>query len=269
MFHYGRMKASSSKIIKSYFLPAYGTNTIGNHTSICEGGKWTAQELTWGKHYDVNDVARSKYIVVMGSNPLEAHTSHEVIAQRIVEARAKGAGMVTFDVRLSNTAAVSDKWYPVKPGTDGAVALAMAHILMSEGLYDEKFINKWTNVTVQELKDHLARYTPEWAEGVSGVPASEIRSVARAYGTKKPSTIIRYRGVVAHSRPWPEHTARRSPRPSSATGAWWPTTTGWRTSGSSRCSRPSRATSTFRADGQNRRAPSGRTPTRRRRPKRS
>ncbi len=198
MFHYGRMKASSSKIIKSYFLPAYGTKTIGNHTSICEGAKWTAQELTWGKHYDVNDVARSKYIVVMGCNPVECHTSHEVLAQRIVEARAKGAGMVTFDVRLSNTASVSDKWYPVVPGTDGAIALAMANVLMNEGLYDKKFITKWTNVTVQELKDHLARYTPEWAARISGVPASEIRAVARAYALNKPSTIISYRGVVAH-----------------------------------------------------------------------
>ncbi|RMH04295.1 MAG: DMSO reductase, partial [Planctomycetota bacterium] len=50
MFHYGRMKASSSEIIKKYFLPAYGTGTIGNHTAICEGAKWVGQELTWGKH---------------------------------------------------------------------------------------------------------------------------------------------------------------------------------------------------------------------------
>ncbi|MFQ5808760.1 MAG: molybdopterin-dependent oxidoreductase, partial [Armatimonadota bacterium] len=53
MFHYGRMKASSSKIVKSYFLTGFGTKTVGNHTAICEGAKWTAQELTWGSHYDV------------------------------------------------------------------------------------------------------------------------------------------------------------------------------------------------------------------------
>ena len=51
-FHYGRMKASSSKLIKSVFLPTYGTKSIGNHTSICETAKWVGQELTWGKHYD-------------------------------------------------------------------------------------------------------------------------------------------------------------------------------------------------------------------------
>ena len=50
MFHYGRMKASYSKLVNSVFLATYGTKTIGNHTAICESGKWTAQELTWGKH---------------------------------------------------------------------------------------------------------------------------------------------------------------------------------------------------------------------------
>lgn len=60
MFHYGRMKGSSSKIIKT-FLASYGTKTIGNHTSICEGGKWAAQEMTWGKHYDNWDFDQQIY----------------------------------------------------------------------------------------------------------------------------------------------------------------------------------------------------------------
>ncbi|MHC4138799.1 MAG: molybdopterin-dependent oxidoreductase [Planctomycetota bacterium] len=83
MFHYGRMKASHSTIIKKTFLKALGTKTIGNHTSICEGAKWTAQELTWGKHYDVNDVTNTNFILNFGSNVLEAHTSHNVFSQRI------------------------------------------------------------------------------------------------------------------------------------------------------------------------------------------
>jgi anaerobic selenocysteine-containing dehydrogenase len=198
MFHYGRMKASSSKIIKSYFLPAYGTKTIGNHTSICEGGKWTAQELTWGKHYDVNDLSRTRYILNFGCNFFEAHTSHVSIAQRGVDAVLNGAKMVTFDVRLSNTAAKSAEWVPIRPGTDGAVVLAMANVVMGEGLYDEDFIATWTNVSVDQLKVHLKGYTPEWAEGISGVPATKIRTLAREYATTKPSTVVSYRGVAAH-----------------------------------------------------------------------
>ncbi len=67
MFHYGRMKASSSKIVKDYFLTAYGTKTVGNHTSICESAKWTAQELTWGGHRTANGSRRSTTTTRPGS----------------------------------------------------------------------------------------------------------------------------------------------------------------------------------------------------------
>ncbi|MBU1888232.1 MAG: molybdopterin-dependent oxidoreductase [Candidatus Omnitrophica bacterium] len=199
MFHYGRMKGSDDKIIKDNFLPAYGTGTIGDHTSICEGAKWVAQELTWGKHYDVNDVPHANMILNFGCNIMEAHTSHIQLSQRTIEAMAeRGTRLITFDVRLSNTAAKSTEWIPIKPGTDGAVVLAMANVVMQEELYDSDFINKWTNVTVDELKSHLKQYTPEWAEKISGVSASKIRSLAIEYGRARPGTIVSYRGAVAH-----------------------------------------------------------------------
>lgn len=199
MFQYGRMKASSSKIIQDYFLNAYGTGTIGNHTSICEGVKWTAQELTWGAHYDINDVLSTNFIVNFGSNVYEAHTSHIPFAQRVVKARAeRGVPMVTFDVRLSNSAARSDEWMPVRPGTDGAVILAMANYIMQNELYDKEYIETWTNVTVQQLKDHLKQYTSAWAEGVSGVPAQKIEEIAYRFATAKPGTVLTYRGLVQH-----------------------------------------------------------------------
>jgi anaerobic selenocysteine-containing dehydrogenase len=90
MFHYGRMKASSSKIVKSVFLANYGTKTIGNHTSICEGGKWTAQELTWGKHYDNWDFDNTKFVLNFGSSVLEAHTNHIPTSQRLVDTHKAG-----------------------------------------------------------------------------------------------------------------------------------------------------------------------------------
>ncbi|HEY5701882.1 MAG TPA: molybdopterin-dependent oxidoreductase [Gammaproteobacteria bacterium] len=211
MFHYGRMKASSSKIVKQ-FLAAYGTKTIGNHTSICEGGKWTAQELTWGKHYDNWDIDRSRFILNFGSNVIEAHTNHVPLAQRVVNAMVnRDVQLVTFDVRLANTVAKSTNWIPIKPGTDGAVALAMCHYIMNEDLYGEagrdflKFckVTKNPDATIDEkiyaLKQHLAQYTPEWAEQVSGVPAHKIRSVAREFATHKPAALISYRGAVAHA----------------------------------------------------------------------
>ena len=198
MLHYGRMKDTTSTIVKKYFLHSYGSGTTGNHTAICETGKWVGQELTWGKHYDMWDVKNTNMILNFGSNICEAHTSHIPVVQRLVEARAKGARMYTFDVRLSNTAAKSDEWIPVKPGTDSAIILAMCNVIMQKGLYDEKFIKKWTNVTVEQLKDHLKKFTLEWAEKKSGVPAKKVRRLAVQFAKARPGVAISYRGLVAH-----------------------------------------------------------------------
>ena len=211
MFHYGRMKASSSKLIKNVFLENYGTGTIGNHTSICEGGKWTAQELTWGGHYDNWDFDNTRFILNFGSNVLEAHTNHIPTSHRLIRAMAdRGVKMVTFDVRLSNTAAKSTEWVPVKPGTDLAILLAMSNVVMTENLYQgdgEAFLKFCrvtldVNATVEErvkvLKAHLAGYTPEWAQGISRVSADKIRAIAREFATVKPACLITYRGAIAH-----------------------------------------------------------------------
>ncbi|MCU7921054.1 MAG: molybdopterin-dependent oxidoreductase [Candidatus Thiodiazotropha sp. (ex Epidulcina cf. delphinae)] len=211
MFQYGRMKASTSKLVKSVFLGTYGTGTIGNHTSICEGGKWTAHELTWGGHYDNWDFDNTRYVLNFGSNVFEAHTNHIPTSPRLVRAMAeRGVKLVTFDVRLSNTAAKSDEWVPVKPGTDLAVILAMCNVVMREDLYEgpgEAFL-KFVKVTrrhdatleekIVALKEHFAEYTPEWAEQQSGVPAVTIQRIAREFATTHPACLMTYRGAVAH-----------------------------------------------------------------------
>ncbi len=211
LFHYGRMKSSTSKLVKSIFLATYGTGTIGNHTSICEGGKWTAQELTWGGHYDTWDFDNTRFVLNFGSNVFEAGTNHIPTSHRLIRAMVeRDVRMITFDVRLSNTAAKSSEWVPVKPGSDLAVVLAMCNVVMSEDLYKgagEAFL-KFCKVTrspaattdekVAALKAHFAQYTPEWAEGISGVPAATIQRVAREVAQVHPACIISYRGAVAH-----------------------------------------------------------------------
>ncbi len=207
MFHYGRMKASSSKIVGA-FLGGYGTGTIGNHTSICEGGKWSSQELTWGGHYDNWDFDNTKYVLNFGSGVLECHTNHIPVAQRLVEAVAgRNVKLVTFDVRISHTAAKSTEWVPIKPGTDSAVALAMCQVIMKAGLIDRKFFKFMkttadpkasTDAKVAALKKHLAKYTPQWAAKISGVPAAKIKAIALEFAKTKPACLISYRGAVAH-----------------------------------------------------------------------
>ena len=210
VYHYGRAKASHSKTVGGFFK-AYGTGSIGNHTSICEGGKWSAQELTWGGHYDNWDFDNTKFVLNFGSNFLETHTNHIPTAHRMLWAMAdRGVEMVTFDVRNSNTAAKSRDWVPVKPGTDLAVILAMINVVMKEGLYKgdgEEFL-KYTRVTedvnagvpqkIKVIKAQVKDYTPAWAEKISGVPAKQIAALAREFATKKPAVLVSYRGLVAH-----------------------------------------------------------------------
>ncbi len=208
-YHYGRQKSSSGKLIKGLFLKdAWGATTYGNHTSICEGGKWVAQELTWGGHYDNWDFDKTNFILNFGSNCQEAHTNHIPVSQRLTRARVdRGVKMVTFDVRLSNTAAKSDEWIPIKPGTDGAVVFAMCNVVMQNGLYDKSFFkfikateNKdaSTDEKITALKSHLAKYTPEWAEKISGVSASKIKSLAIEFAKTKPAVLVSMRGAIAH-----------------------------------------------------------------------
>ncbi|HGG04520.1 MAG TPA: twin-arginine translocation signal domain-containing protein, partial [Aliiroseovarius sp.] len=211
MYHYGRMKSSTSKMVKSAFLATYGTGTIGNHTSICEGSKFVGHELTWGGHYDNWDFDNTRFILNFGSNVYEAHTNHTPTAHRLTRAVVeRNLRMVTFDVRLSNTAAKSSEWVPVKPGTDIAVILAMCNVIMSEDLYPvegrdflrfcraTKDVGATTDQKIAALKAHLAQYTPEWAEGISGVPAGKIIDIAREVALVHPAAIISYRGAVTH-----------------------------------------------------------------------
>ncbi len=209
MFHYGRMKGGTSKLVHN-FLAAYGTGTIGNHTSLCEGGKWTAQELTWGSHYDNWDFDNTQFVLNFGSNIFETHTNHISTAQRLITAMVdRSVRLVTFDVRLSNTAAKSSEWVPIRPGTDLAVVLAMCHVIMREGLYEAgvPFL-EFCKITadyrdsvddkIEALKRHVKEYTPEWASEISGVPAYRIVEVAREFATRRPACVISYRGAVAH-----------------------------------------------------------------------
>lgn len=181
------------------FMATLGTNTGVNHTSTCESSKKIGMQPTWGPDIETPDFANTKYILNFGSNILEAAYFHNPYAQRVIEGTVDGkAKLVTFDVRLSNTAAKSDEWFPIFPGTDAIVALAMANVIMQEGLSDTDFINKWTNYPADKLAAYLNQYTPEMAEKYSGMSAADIRRIAIEFASVKPATTYTYRGPAKH-----------------------------------------------------------------------
>ncbi len=197
-FHQGR---SRSKDPVSAFLRAFGTNTQLNHRALCSAARRSAN-LTYlfESDWDLGNYENAKYILNFGSNMFEAHQGHVAGAQRIQRGRFEnGAKFVTFDVRLSNTAGNSDEFFMPAPGTDGAIALAMAHTIINEGLVDLQFFERWANCSLEDLAHQLESYTPTWAEGISTVPAADIARIAREFAAAAPrATTMCNRGSSAH-----------------------------------------------------------------------
>ncbi len=207
MYQYGRHKASQAATMYD-FMSAFGSQTIGNHTSVCEASKWVGQESLWGGMYENWDYDNTDFVVIFGSNNFETHTNHIPTSQRLIRAKVdRGVPMYVFDVRLTNTAAKADEWLPVKPGTDTAIIWAMINVIMEEGLYKPDHF-KYMRVTkdfkasidekVAAVKKAAAAFTPEFAEKESGVPADKIRAIARGFAKANSACLVTYRGVVKH-----------------------------------------------------------------------
>ena len=95
-----------------------------DNTGWKNANRSAAHEFTWGEREGVYDVAASRYVLNFGANPFENDAAYIGLVQRIIDAKAENrAKLVTFDVRLSNTAGRSDEWLPINPGTDGAVGI--------------------------------------------------------------------------------------------------------------------------------------------------
>ncbi|MDO8734968.1 MAG: molybdopterin-dependent oxidoreductase, partial [Elusimicrobiota bacterium] len=102
------------------------------------------------------------------------------------------------DPNLSGTAAKAHEWIPIRPSTDGAMALAMANVIISKKLYDEKFIKEWTT-GFEEYARYVKNKTPEWAEEITSVPAKTIERLAIEFATTKPAVVDVLSGVGQHS----------------------------------------------------------------------
>jgi thiosulfate reductase / polysulfide reductase chain A len=211
MFHHGWISASADKLINKVFLASYGTGSIANNTCLGQSARGVAHELTCGRSEDSWDFDNARFVLNFGSNVMEAHTNHVALARRLADGLAdRNLRMVTFDVRLSNTAAKSHAWIKIKPGTDLAVVLAMCNVVMNEDLYrgaGEEFLafclvtadpHASTADKIAALKDHLAPYSPEWAEEISGVGADLIRDIAVEFAAARPGCVISSRGASAN-----------------------------------------------------------------------
>jgi formate dehydrogenase (coenzyme F420) alpha subunit len=167
------------------FCDVFGTPNCFSVESICYRPRIIAYILTFGK-FPVADPENSRCIILWGHNP---HASNPPLVKRILSAMKKGAKLIVIDPRSTPLAKRAHLHLRPKPGTDGALALGLIQVILSEGLYDEPFVHEWTK-GFEELRDHVSAYTPERVEEITSIPRSLIQQAGRMFGTIKPACIV-------------------------------------------------------------------------------
>jgi thiosulfate reductase/polysulfide reductase chain A len=176
------------------FRELYGTPNLYGHSAGCDQDRRFAALTLFGHFFPVMDFEPSKYIILWGSNILEAYEGLWMV-NSLIKSLENGAKLVVIDPNYTQTAEKANEWIPIKPGTDGAMALAMARVIMDDELYDKEFLENWV-YGYEGFHDHLKdkRYSPEWAESITGVPRETITRLARELATTKPSLVETYKG---------------------------------------------------------------------------
>ena len=143
----------------------------------------------------IDEIRESEMMFIIGSNTTEAHP---IIAMEMKRARQNGAKLVVADPREIWMAEMADLHLQLKPGTDVWLLSAMAHVIINEGLHDQKFIDAHTE-NFQAVVDKVQAYSPEEAETITGVPAEDIRTAARWYATTRHAGIYYTLGITEHT----------------------------------------------------------------------
>jgi anaerobic selenocysteine-containing dehydrogenase len=152
--------------------------------SFCTNMAWTGFAMGAGamRGSDPREMAKSDCVVIWGTNAVS--TQVNVMTHAIRARKERGAKIVVIDIYDTPTMKQADIKVLLKPGTDGAFACAVMHVLFREGLADRDYLNKFSDDPAG-LESHLKDRTPEWAEAICGVPVAEIEAFARLVGTTK------------------------------------------------------------------------------------
>ena len=208
----GRYSSTSTDILYGALPRIYGTTNYFSHSAICAEAEKMGPGLTQGFFgYRDYDLSNTNCLVAWGTDPLSANRILPHAISKFGAILARGT-VIAVDPHMSTSAAKAHEWLPVKPGTDGALAGAIAHVLLTEGLWNREFVGdfkdgknlfvsgqmvdeaafaekethglvKWWNL---ELKDR----TPAWAEKETLIPAAQTIRVARAMGKAAPKVAV-------------------------------------------------------------------------------
>ncbi len=177
----------------------WGTNNVDHQARICHSTTVAGVANTWGygaMTNSYNDIHFSKSILLIGSNPTEAHP---VSLQHIFKAKEENnAPIIVIDPRYTRTAAHADHYLKIRPGTDVPIIWGMMWHIFENGWEDKEFIRQ----RVYGMKDVMAevkKWTPDEVERVTGVPENQVYAAAKAMADNRPGTFIWCMGGTQHT----------------------------------------------------------------------
>ena len=187
-------------LLQKMYRALFRTNNIDHCTRLCHAGSVVALQQAVGSAAMSNtatEVAKADVFIIAGTNTTE---NHPIIGLHMKEAILKnGAKLIVIDPRRLELVDLATLYLPLLPGTNVPVFTAMAHVIINEGLYNEDFINRRTE-GFEEFKASAQKFTPEYAESISGVDRNLIIEAARMYANAERGSIFWGMGIsqLAH-----------------------------------------------------------------------
>lgn len=178
------------------FCDAYGTPNFIINSNYCYIPHVVPDYVTFGHHMAPN-FESTKCAIFWGSNPFETSPTVNT-TNRIKGLKNSGVKFIVIDPRKTNLAKMADIHLQIRPGTDGALALGMMNVIISEDLHDKDFIEKWT-LGFDKLAKHIEEYPPKKVAEITWIPENLIIEAARMYATSKPATMDISGGCERHT----------------------------------------------------------------------
>ena len=190
-----QLKGSQIYLASSILFPYGSPNTFGVGAPCYTSLGVLAPMLTMGcLHTDMfSDVDNSDLIVIWGTDP--STSTPPAMYERIVRASGEGAKIIVIDPRRTASARLPGSiWIPIRPGTDGALALGLGHIMIRDGWVDQAFVEDWT-VGYEEFADYLKDFAPNTVSGITGIPETAVEELARDIADAEGASYIMYTGL--------------------------------------------------------------------------
>lgn len=185
-------------LMQKFVRACLGTNNVDNSARLCHASTISGLSEAFGSGAATNSIAEMENVqvfFVIGSNTPE---THPVISFRVQEAKRRGAKIIVADPRRTDLAEKADVFLQQLPGTDTALLNGMLNIISGEGLTDNAFIEERTE-NFAELKEQVKKYTPDYVENITGVPAALLIKAAKMYGEAENAAVLYAMGITQHT----------------------------------------------------------------------